>query len=217
MLNILGLQLRNLETHRDNRGELTEIFRNSWVGDVPVQWNLVQSAPGVLRGVHGHFRHSDYLLVLGGVASIGLNDVRPGSKTQGRSDLILMEGERPQVLTIPPGVAHGFYFHSTCTTIYSVTHYWDTDDELGCMWNDSALGLAWPCEAPLISERDARLPSYAVFCEQMKRKLTEPVNSPAGQISQLRDALGNKSPFPGAAAGGRTALQMLNEHTQLAP
>lgn len=53
--------LRNLTTHSDHRGALTEIFRKEWqTGIEPVQWNFVHSQPNVLRGVHVHVLHTDY-------------------------------------------------------------------------------------------------------------------------------------------------------------
>jgi len=170
---IAGLTARSLGAHRDDRGSLTEIFRDSWFDDHPVQWNLVRSEKRVFRGVHGHFRHRDYLLVLEGSMTVGLKDLRPYSVTNGSVEMVLLQGENSRILTVPAGVAHGFYFHSATTIIYAVTHYWDTEDELGCQWNDPALGIEWPCDTPLISPRDANLPSFSVFREQMEAKLAE--------------------------------------------
>jgi len=45
--------------------------------------------------------------------------------------------------------------------IYAVSHYWDVDDELGCRWNDPDLEIPWSPEDPLLSPRDADLPSLA--------------------------------------------------------
>ena len=38
-----------------------------------------------------------------------------------------------------------------------MSHEWDPEDELGCRWDDPALGISWPCEEPQISERDRTL------------------------------------------------------------
>jgi len=59
-------KLIQLSTHWDARGALTEIFRGDWP-DVaaPVQWNFVHSEANVLRGVHVHVTHVDYLVVRG--------------------------------------------------------------------------------------------------------------------------------------------------------
>jgi dTDP-4-dehydrorhamnose 3,5-epimerase len=79
-----GVAVTPLDMHRDARGVFTEVFRASWgVGFSPVQWNVVQSAQGVLRGVHVHPVHEDYLVLLLGHATLGLRDLRPGSPTLG--------------------------------------------------------------------------------------------------------------------------------------
>lgn len=153
-----GVGLRPLSTNPDARGSLTELFRAEWeTGISPVQWNFVESQPRVLRGVHAHFKHSDYLVLLSGHASIGLHDLREESPTEGLSAMVEMRGEDMSALFIPRGVAHGFYFHVPSTHVYSVSEYWDPEDELGCYWADAGLGLRWPDASPLISGRDAGL------------------------------------------------------------
>jgi len=153
-----GVTLRALSTHRDRRGSLTELFRAEWeMGAPPAQWNYVESEARVLRGVHAHFRHSDYLFLLRGRSTIGLHDLREGSPTEGLSALVELRGEELSALYIPPGVAHGFYMHEPSIHVYAVSEYWDPADELGCHWADPGLGLRWPDESPLISERDAGL------------------------------------------------------------
>lgn len=62
-----GVALRPFTTHHDERGSFTEVFREEWdTGVRPVQWNAVSSEAGVLRGVHVHVRHDDYLILLRG-------------------------------------------------------------------------------------------------------------------------------------------------------
>ncbi len=162
----LGVHLRSLQTNRDRRGSLTEIFRASWDTALdPMQWNYVESEANVLRGVHVHVKHSDYLILLRGRASVGLRDLRRGSPTDGMTALIDMHGQELNAITIPPGVAHGFYFHEPSTHIYAVNEYWDSCDELGCHWADPALGINWPEMVPFISERDAGLASLAQLIE----------------------------------------------------
>ena len=157
----LGVSLRALATHRDRRGSLTELFRAEWetgTTTTPAQWNFVESEARVLRGVHAHFRHSDYLVLLRGRSTIGLHDLREASPTEGLSALVELRGEELSALYIPPGVAHGFYMHEPSMHAYAVSEYWDPMDELVCHWADPGLDLRWPDASPLISERDAGLP-----------------------------------------------------------
>src|SRR6266550_587769 len=59
-----GVTLRSLQTHHDERGSLTELFRASWeTGIDAVQWNHSVSKARVLRGVHVHVKHADYLIL----------------------------------------------------------------------------------------------------------------------------------------------------------
>lgn len=157
-----GVIIRRLETHADQRGTFTEIFRDEWGAGVhPVQWNAVESTPGTLRGVHVHRTHDDYLLLLQGRAEIGLRDLRPGSPTAGAGTLVELSGRERCVLVIPHGVAHGFYFPEPSLHVYSMTEYWNPAEHLGCRWDDPDLGIPWSVRDPLLSERDAALGSLS--------------------------------------------------------
>jgi len=151
-----GVRLRPLAMNRDPRGVFTEVFRAEWdTGIRPVQWNVVESRRNVLRGVHVHIRHADYLVLLRGSAWIGLRDLRTDSRTEGLATKVAMSGAEMQSIMIPPGVAHGFYFLEDSVHLYSVSSYWSIDDELGCDWADPALKIPWEISAPELSERDA--------------------------------------------------------------
>jgi dTDP-4-dehydrorhamnose 3,5-epimerase len=157
-----GVSLIPLEMNRDERGVFTEIFRESWFPRFrPIQWNVVTSDANVLRGVHVHRNHSDCLLLVQGRALFSLHDLRRGSPTEGRVSLVEADGGTLRALVIPPGVAHGFYFHTPSVHVYAVTEYWDQDDELGCHYADPELRILWPAERPILSERDKNLPALS--------------------------------------------------------
>jgi len=172
-----GVQLVPLEVRGDERGELTEIFRDEWpLAMDPVQWNLVRSREGTLRGVHVHWRHSDYLVVVRGVATIGLLDLRPGATTP--PAVVALAEDRPAALLTPAGVAHGFYFHTDAVHVYAVSSYWDAADELGCRWDDPELGIPWPATPLWLSERDRSLPSLAQLRDELRGRLSAPGQLP---------------------------------------
>ena len=105
----IGAQLVPLKTHADERGDFTEFFRGQWYeSPLPVQWNVSRSGPNVLRGVHVHALHWDYLCVTAGEMTVGLHDMGPETANGCRSALLQLSGDRLQMLIIPPGVAHGF-------------------------------------------------------------------------------------------------------------
>ncbi|NJM91981.1 MAG: hypothetical protein HC861_04455 [Rhodospirillaceae bacterium] len=156
------VSIRPLPCHRDDAAWTVDVYRRDWPLDIaPVQWNFVSSRPNVLRGVHVHVQHWDYLHVVSGAMLLGLHDMRPRSPTYRRATRLCLEGDRPVSIAIPPGVAHGFYFASATAYIYAMSHYWTPVGELGCRWDDPELGLAWPESEPVLSARDAAAPSYA--------------------------------------------------------
>lgn len=163
-----GMERRPLDPHRDDRGSFTEVFRESWKPGAPaVQWNLVESFPGTVRGVHVHVRHLDYWVLVRGRAAVGFRDLRTHSPTFGVSGALYLLAEVPELIVIPPGVAHGFQFHECSLHVYAVTHYWDPADELGCRWDDPALDIPWPAAEARVSPRDRDADALAALMLQL--------------------------------------------------
>jgi dTDP-4-dehydrorhamnose 3,5-epimerase len=150
-----GVTLSPLTMNRDNRGHLTEIYREEWYAAArPCQWNVSRTKANVLRGVHVHYKHLDHVVVIDGRLSVGLYDARPRSPTYRKAVLFEITGDRLSTLRIPVGVMHGLYAHEPTLQIYGVDAYYDVEDELQCHWADPALGIPWPCRDPELSERD---------------------------------------------------------------
>ncbi|MEX0644951.1 MAG: dTDP-4-dehydrorhamnose 3,5-epimerase family protein [Parvularculaceae bacterium] len=165
-----GVVITSFRSHRDHRGAFTEVFRAAWPTEIaPVQWNVVTSRANVLRGFHVHITHRDYLMAISGELMLGLKDIRRDSPTRGCTEIIVLSPENPAAVTIPTGVAHGFYYSKPSTHLYSVSHYWNIDDELGCRWDDPEIGIDWPTTAPLLSERDENAGSFAQMVEAYER------------------------------------------------
>ena len=151
-----GVRLLPLTPHRDSRGVLVEVFRAAWdVGVRPVQWSMLCSEPGTLRGLHVHPRHDDYLVVFEGRTSVGLKDLRQASPDFGQARLVEIDGRTPVALTIPHGVAHGFLHHERSLAVLGASAYWDPADELACCWDDPELGIPWGVQAPVITSGSA--------------------------------------------------------------
>ena len=159
-----GVTIRPLSPQRDERGQLVELCRHVWVEpDVPVQWNLVVNRSRVVRGVHWHELHVDYIAPVFGSLHAALVDLRPGSPTELESELVELDADWPVLLTIPSGVGHGFYSERESAVLYAVTRYWDPDDEFGVRWDDPELGIGWPegVREATVSERDRAMPLLA--------------------------------------------------------
>jgi dTDP-4-dehydrorhamnose 3,5-epimerase len=164
-----GVTLHPLTTRADDRGAFTELFREEWpTGVRPVQWNAVRSAPNVLRGVHVHVVHADYLTVVDGHATVALRDLRRDTPTPGLTTTVDLRADGMAAIVIPPGVAHGFWFREPSMHVYAVTAYWDLADELGCHWADPALELPWDPVDPHLSPRDTSAGPLAELLEQLE-------------------------------------------------
>ena len=86
-------------------------------------------------------------------------DARRGSqdvRALGRRDA---SAENFRQLWVPPGFLHGFCVLSeTAQVEYKCTELYHPEDELGVIWNDPEIGIAWPISAPMLSAKDAALP-----------------------------------------------------------
>jgi dTDP-4-dehydrorhamnose 3,5-epimerase len=159
---IRGLYVAKLQSFGDARGRFTETFRKEWFPqrswDI-VQTNCSESASGVVRGLHYHFKQVDYWCVMRGRIRAGLVDIRPDSPTFGATQTIDMDSDNRLGLFIPVGVAHGFTGLSDDIILtYIVDNYYNSQDEFGIAWNDPDLGLDWGLSDPTISPRDAGNP-----------------------------------------------------------
>lgn len=165
---IAGVTVRAFEPIADARGALTEIHRDEWkLAPRPVQWDLIRTEANVLRGVHVHCLRWDYVIVVDGYGTIGLTDVRRDQESFARSMVIEVTGDRPTLVTIPPGVAHGNYANTALIHLYGLTVGWDgSDEELGCRYDDPELAINWPCAKPVLLQRDLDLPDFATLLRQ---------------------------------------------------
>lgn len=167
-----GCRLHALKTIADHRGDFTELFCNVWFDSpAPLQWNMSHSHANVLRGVHVHAKHWDYVAALSGRMIIGVCDMRPGSTSVARSAMVELNTTVPTVLSIPPGVAHGFYFPVAAFNITAASSYYDPPDHMRCRWDCPELGLDWPCRAPQLSPVDTAAGTYAELAAQLAAAL----------------------------------------------
>lgn len=162
---ISGVQMAELRAFGDERGRFTEIFRKEWFPQRSwdsVQINRSESAAGVLRGLHYHFRQVDYWYLLAGEIRVGLADLRPWSSTHGRAHTIDMAAATNAGLFIPVGVAHGFLALTDVTLMYVVDNYYDGADEFGLAWDDPQMAVPWQVTSPpVLSQRDQANPRLA--------------------------------------------------------
>jgi dTDP-4-dehydrorhamnose 3,5-epimerase len=124
-----------------------------------VQDNHSTSAGGVLRGLHYQVRQAQGKLVrviAGEVFDVAV-DLRRSSKTFGRWVGERLSAENRRMMWIPEGFAHGFLVLSErAEFLYKATDYYAPEHERTLLWNDPALGIAWPLSGePVLKPKDA--------------------------------------------------------------
>jgi dTDP-4-dehydrorhamnose 3,5-epimerase len=167
-----GVILIEPDVHRDSRGFFVETYhaekyRAGGIAEAFVQDNHSRSVRGTVRGLHLQVRQPQGKLIRvieGEIYDVAV-DVRKGSPTFGQWVGLALSAENFRQSYIPPGFAHGFSVVSEIAQVeYKCTALYDPGGEIGIAWDDPAVGIRWPVERPILSERDrgnARLEALA--------------------------------------------------------
>ncbi len=163
---IEGVLVIEPRVFEDQRGYFMEIFHQerydaSGVSRVFVQDNLSFSVKGTLRGLHFQDRkpQAKLLQVIAGEIFDVAVDLRPDSATFGQWTGVNLSDANKRQLLIPEGLAHGFCVLSeTAHFLYKCADFYDPEDEKGILWSDPGIGIRWPIDRPIISEKDSVLP-----------------------------------------------------------
>ena len=162
---IPGVVVVELERLTDERGFFarsfcTEEFAGQGLTSSFVQANVsLNSASGTLRGLHYQAEpRPDPKLVRctrGAIFDVAV-DLRPDSPAYRCWTSAELTAENRRALHIPGGCAHGFItLEDDSEVLYLMGAPYEPDLARGVRWNDSALGIEWPLEPVVVSERDA--------------------------------------------------------------
>ena len=114
-----GVIITPLRLIPDERGWLMEILRN----DDPIftqfgQVYMTTAYPGVVKGWHYHKKQTDNFTCVHGMMKVALYDKREGSSTYGALMEIFVGEKNPVLISVPPGVYHGFKGIGTETAFF---------------------------------------------------------------------------------------------------
>ena len=162
-----GVLIIEPEVFADARGFFKETFQIQRYREVGIKYNFVQdnysrSQKNVLRGLHFQITKPQGKLVScshGAIFDV-IVDIDPTSVTFRQYVGIELAEDKHRQVWVPPGYAHGFcVLTDTADVNYKSTDYYDASDEGGVIWNDHDLAIDWPISQPLVSNKDATLPS----------------------------------------------------------
>lgn len=155
--------------YADERGWFFEFFNKDTFKKHNINYNFVQenhshSVKGVVRGLHFQlppFEQAKLVTVVKGKVLDVVVDIRQGSRTFGRVFYCLLDSEKKNMLMVPEGFAHGFAAVEDTIFAYKCSNTYHRELEQGIIWNDPDLQIDWQVEKPIISAKDASLPTLA--------------------------------------------------------
>ncbi len=155
--------------HRDHRGFFVEthnqrVYTENGITHRFVQDNASRSGRHTIRGLHAQVQNPQAKLVRvvsGEIFDVAV-DIREGSPTFGQWVGLTLSADNFCQLFIPPGFAHGFCVISESAEVnYKVSALYDPSDEIAIAFDDPDIGIRWPTDAPIVSDKDAAAPRLA--------------------------------------------------------
>jgi dTDP-4-dehydrorhamnose 3,5-epimerase len=163
-----GIKLIRPEVFVDERGFFLETYRESLYQEQGIDCRFVQdnhsySKKGVVRGMH--FQkfpgQAKLISVMKGEIFDVVVDIRPDSPTFRKWRGFVLRAEEHEQLLIPIGFAHGFSVLSEEAYVcYKVTAPHNASQERVFIYNDPEIGIEWPQEVALLSEKDRNAPYF---------------------------------------------------------
>ena len=154
----------NLDVFPDTRGcfyefySESEKFVNPPIRFKPQQSNMSLSKKGALRGIHFSLApvgQIKWLTCVSGSILDCVIDLREGSPTFGRHHLIRISAAEPQALLIDSGIGHAFLSLEENTIVnYLLSSPYDPTFEVGVNPLDETLGIDWPTNNLILSDKD---------------------------------------------------------------
>jgi dTDP-4-dehydrorhamnose 3,5-epimerase len=145
----------------DNRGSFVKMFNCDFLAEHNLRTDLKESyfsvsQKNVIRGMHFQVppaAHTKMVFVNQGSIIDVVLDIRKLSATYGRFFSITISSDKPKLIYIPAGFAHGFKSLEDNTIVsYMQTSVYNKDCDAGIRWD--SFGMDWKIDAPIMSTRD---------------------------------------------------------------
>ena len=158
------------QKYTDERGFFVELFKKDLFENHNIKFNFIQenfsySKHKTLRGLHfqkDKFSQDKLISVQYGEIIDIIVDLRKNSETFGKYLKFNLSHNKPQLLYIPKGFAHGFVCISEFACLnYKTSEYYNKKADSGIIWNDKTLNIDWEIDfEPILSEKDKILPNF---------------------------------------------------------
>ncbi len=163
-----GAFIIDLEPFQDDRGLFARTFCQREFEAIPhtkpfVQFNHSHTNDiGTLRGMHyQNPPHAEIKLIrcIKGKVYDVIIDIRKESPTYLQHIGVELSAENMRMIYVPEGFAHGFQtLEEHSELIYHHTAYYEPTSEGGIRFDDPLIGISWPMEPTVMSEKDQKYP-----------------------------------------------------------
>ena len=161
---IKDLFLLERKVVKDNRGAFSRLFGTDDIAAAgrPMSAAHVNtstsSETGTLRGIH--FQYPPYpeakvvACTAGAIWDVGV-DLRPDSPTRFKWFGAELSSENNLSMIVPEGFGHAFItLKPNSTAVYVISEVYSPNNESGIRFDDPALGIEWPIEPSVVSDKD---------------------------------------------------------------
>lgn len=146
---IEGLYTKPLKRHVDARGELTELWSESWSNSEPVKSEVRHvysnvTHQGVVKAWHLQEKTYSQYTCIAGKLQVVLVDVRADSPTRGHANQFLLGTHNPMFILIPPGILKGWKSVDGNSVIVNLLTTADIADNFKFPWDVLATDIWLP-------------------------------------------------------------------------
>lgn len=163
-----GSYVIDLSLFTDNRGGFARTFCKKEFEQIGHSKEFVQfnhsynTAKGTVRGMHYQvppYQEIKLISCVKGAVHDVIIDVRKNSPTFLQHISVELSEENKRMIYIPEGFAHGFQtLTDHAELIYHHSQYYTPNADAGLNCSDPELGISWPLEISVISEKDKTIP-----------------------------------------------------------
>lgn len=161
---LAGACIIDIDLREDERG----FFARSWCTEefaaYGLEPGLVQCSisfnrkKGTLRGMHyqaaPHQEDKVVRCTAGAIYDV-IVDLRPDSDTFKQWLAFELTAANRRAVYIPRGFAHGFQtLEDDTEVLYQMSQFYHPESARGIRWDDPAIGIEWPNDTRIISDRD---------------------------------------------------------------
>lgn len=165
---IHGVYMVEPQVFGDHRGFFMESWSKRAFDKAGLSYDFVQdnhsssAVKGTLRGIHfqrGEKAQAKLVRCVKGSVLDVVVDLRPSSYTYKKWVAVKLSAENKRQLLIPRGFGHGFVtLTDDVEFLYKADNSYAPEADGGIRWNDPELDIDWGVAAPILSEKDNKLP-----------------------------------------------------------